>query len=443
MTVHRGHPHVPSDVAIAASRIREHAISAENWLHDQGAISIVNSDALGMGRVAETARRTWQLAHVQAGLAGETGPDVANNARVLRYLAKLTINPAVAHGLAAHVGSVAPGRLADIVLWNPAWFGAQPELVIKSGFVAWGAAGSGSGSTRLTQPRRMHAFYGGQGAAPARLAHVFVAQQCLDDSMVRIGAVKIFLDGSLVARTAAMVEPFCDRHSHGYFQSDPDAMRELIVSAHATGWQVAAHAIGDRAVDLALDVFAQAQARHPRPDVRHRIEHAAVTSDEQIGRMAALGVTPVPQARFLAEIGDTMAAAVGPDRVDRLYRHASFLSAGLRVPGSSDRPVASGAPLLGMQSMVQRLAASGTVIGPDERVDALTALRAYTVDTAWIAGEERERGTLAPGKRADLVLLGDDVAAVPADRIGGIDVLATVVGGRCIHGAATFGLEES
>lgn len=185
LTVHRGHPHVPSDAAIAASRIREHAISAENWLHDQGAISIVNSDSLGMGRIAETARRTWQLAHAQAVLAGETGPDVVNNARVLRYLAKLTHNPAVAHGLAAHVGSVRPGLLADIVLWNPAWFGAQPELVIKSGFVAWGAAGSGSGSTRLTQPRRMRAFYGGTGYAPARLAHVFVSQACLDDASAR------------------------------------------------------------------------------------------------------------------------------------------------------------------------------------------------------------------------------------------------------------------
>jgi urease subunit alpha len=185
LTVHRSHAHVPSDAAIAASRIREHAISAENWLHDQGAISIVNSDALGMGRVAETPRRTWQLAHVQAALAGETGPDVVNNARVLRYLAKLTHNPAVAHGLAEHVGSVRPGRLADIVLWNPAWFGAQPELVIKSGFVAWGAAGSGSGSTRLTQPRRMRAFYGGLGAAPARLAHVFVSRHCLDDAGAR------------------------------------------------------------------------------------------------------------------------------------------------------------------------------------------------------------------------------------------------------------------
>ena len=158
--------------------------------------------------------------------------------------------------------------------------------------------------------------------AAALASDAFVIGAGYDDTAIgghpHPGAVKIFLDGSLVARTAAMVEPFCDRHSHGYFQSDPDAMRELIVSAHATGWQVAAHAIGDRAVDLALDVFAQAQARHARPEVRHRIEHAAVTATEQVGRMAALGVTPVPQARFLAEIGDTMAAAVGPDRVDRL-----------------------------------------------------------------------------------------------------------------------------
>ena len=112
LTVHRGHAHVPSDAAIAASRIREHAISAENWLHDQGAISIVNSDALGMGRIAETARRTWQLASVQATLAGETGPDVDNNARVLRYLAKLTHNPAVAHGIAGarRVDPAGPAR---------------------------------------------------------------------------------------------------------------------------------------------------------------------------------------------------------------------------------------------------------------------------------------------------------------------------------------------
>jgi urease subunit alpha len=181
LTVHRGHSLLSSDTEIAASRIREHAIAAENRLHELGAISIVNSDALGMGRVGESVRRTWQLGHIQASLAGEVGPDHPNNARVLRYLAKLTINPAIAHGLAHDVGSIQPGRIADIVLWQPAWFGTQPELVVKSGFVAWGAAGSGSGSTRQTQPRRMRPFYGGQGRAPERLAHLFVSSACLDD----------------------------------------------------------------------------------------------------------------------------------------------------------------------------------------------------------------------------------------------------------------------
>jgi hypothetical protein len=257
------------------------------------------------------------------------------------------------------------------------------------------------------------------------------------DDRVRVGPVKIFMDGSLTARTAAMHEVFCDRHSHGYLQDDPEVLRANVLNAHASGWRVAAHAIGDRAIDLILDTFEQAQKLHPRPDARPRIEHAAVTSPAQIDRMGALGVTPVPQARFLYEIGDSMAAAVGPDRVDRLYRHASFLRAGLRVPGSSDRPVASGAPLLGIQSMIRRISSAGTVIGPDERVDALTALRAYTVDTAWIAGEEHRRGSLTPGKLADFVLLGDDITTIDPDRIGDTEVVATYLGGTCTHGNLT------
>ncbi|MQA10522.1 MAG: urease subunit alpha [Pseudonocardiaceae bacterium] len=182
MTVHKGHSMVDSDVEIARTRVREHGIAAENELHDTGAISIVNSDSMGMGRIAETARRTWQLAHVRASLAGETGLEHPNNERVLRYLSKITLNPAIAHGMAHEVGSVSPGKLADIVLWHPAWFGAQPELVIKSGFVAWGASGSGSGSTRLTQPRVMRPFFGGLGSAPRRLSSVFVSAECLADA---------------------------------------------------------------------------------------------------------------------------------------------------------------------------------------------------------------------------------------------------------------------
>ncbi|MET8334576.1 urease subunit alpha [Streptosporangium canum] len=182
MTVHRQNHHIDSDVEVTRTRLRVHGIAAENVLHDLGAISIVNSDSMGMGRVAETVRRTWQLAHLQALRAGTPGVD---NARVLRYLAKLTLNPAVAHGLAHEVGTLQPGRLADIVLWHPAWFGTKPELVLKGGFVAHGVSGSGSGSTRLTQPRAYRPYFGGLGDAPSRLSRVFVAHEALDSAESR------------------------------------------------------------------------------------------------------------------------------------------------------------------------------------------------------------------------------------------------------------------
>ncbi len=259
------------------------------------------------------------------------------------------------------------------------------------------------------------------------------------DDRLRIGPVKMWLDGSLLGRTAAMHEDFCHHeHGRGYFQDDPDVMREALVAAHVGGWRVAAHAIGDRAVDLALDAFEEAQAKRSRPDARHRIEHAGVTSPEQVERMAALGVTPLPQVRFLHDIGDAMVANVGPDREDGLYRHASFLAAGARVPGSSDRPVADGRPLAAIESMVRRLTANGRLVGPRERVDVETALRAYTVDTAWIAGEETRRGRIAAGLLADLVVLGDDVTTVDPDRIAGTEVVATLLGGELTHGADRF-----
>lgn len=260
------------------------------------------------------------------------------------------------------------------------------------------------------------------------------------DDRLRLGPMKIFLDGALSSRTAAMGEPFADRDHAGYYQDDPGHMHDMIVGAHLAGWTVAAHAIGDRAVALGLDAFADAQSRLPRPTVRHRIEHAGVVSDEEIRRFAALGITPVPQARFLVEIGDSMASAVG-DRTDLLYRHASFLRAGVRVPASSDRPcVADGHPLRTMAAMVTRRSSSGRLIGPEERVDPVTALRSLTVDTAWIAGDEHRRGSLAPGHDADLVVLGDDVTAIDPDRIGDTEVVATLLEGEPTHGAAALGL---
>lgn len=172
-TVHRLHPAFPNDAIAARARVRGWTMAAESVLHDLGAISIMSSDSLGMGRVGETTRRTFQLAHLMKAARGGEGPN--DNERVLRYLAKLTINPAITHGIADAVGSLEVGKLADIVLWRPAFFAAKPQLVLKRGFAAFAPQGSGDASTRLGEPRVYGPLFGGLGAAPARLSTIFAS----------------------------------------------------------------------------------------------------------------------------------------------------------------------------------------------------------------------------------------------------------------------------
>ncbi|MBB2740399.1 UNVERIFIED_ORG: hypothetical protein FHR35_000219 [Microbispora rosea subsp. rosea] len=259
----------------------------------------------------------------------------------------------------------------------------------------------------------------------------------IGDERLRIGPVKLFSDGSLIGRTAAMC---CDYEgepgNRGLLQQDAEALRAFILRAHAAGWQIATHAIGDHAVDVVLDAYEEAQARDPRPDARHRIEHCAVTSDAQVARIARLGVIPVPQGRFVSELGDGMLAALGPERSLGCYRQRSFLEAGIVVPGSSDCPVADGAPLLGIHDLVNRRTASGVPFTPAESLTVEQALRAYTIGSAYAAGEERHKGTLSRGKLADFVVLGDDLFAVAPERIKDVAVLATVVGGAFVFDAA-------
>ncbi len=261
------------------------------------------------------------------------------------------------------------------------------------------------------------------------------------DDWLRLGAVKIFADGSLIGRTAALHDPY--HHSDGaegsgYLQADADELRAAIIAAHRSGWQVATHAIGDRAVDLVLDAYADALARYPRPDPRHRIEHFAVVQPRQVARAAELGVIAVPQGRFAAELGDGMLAAVGPDRHDWLYRQRSLLEAGMVLPGSSDRPVVAGAPLLGIDGMVNRRTSSGAPFNPGEAVTAEQALRAWTWGSAYASRQEHVKGSIAPGMLADLVVLSEDPTAVSPDRIAGLEVLATITGGVPRYDAGAF-----
>lgn len=257
----------------------------------------------------------------------------------------------------------------------------------------------------------------------------------LGDEWLRIGPLKVFSDGSLIGRTCWMHEAFSDSPGNtGYPQADPDKLRRTIIGAHRAGWQVATHAIGDAAVSFVLDCYAEALDVAPRPDHRHRIEHCAVTTDADLARIAALGVIPVPQGRFIGEIGDGMLAALGPGRGRLAYRLKGFLEAGIVLPGSSDRPVVNGRPLLGIADMVLRRTESGRLFAPEEALTPTEALVAYCAGSAYATRTEHERGTLSVGKLADFVVLEDDPRRVAPEAIGDIGVVATVVGGELAYG---------
>jgi urease subunit alpha len=184
MVCHHLNPTVPEDLAFAESRIRPSTMAAEDLLHDLGAISIIGSDSQAMGRVGEVVIRTWQTAHVMKARRGAlTGDGRADNHRARRYVAKYTICPAVANGIDGEVGSVEAGKLADLVLWDPAFFGVRPHLVVKGGMIAWAAMGDANASIPTPQPVLPRPMFGAYGAAAPATSVAFVAAAALEDGI--------------------------------------------------------------------------------------------------------------------------------------------------------------------------------------------------------------------------------------------------------------------
>jgi urease subunit alpha len=189
---------IPEDVAFAESRIRRETIAAEDILHDLGAFSMIASDSQAMGRVGEVIIRTWQTAHKMKVQRGFLSPDLgegqgvqADNFRAKRYVAKYTINPAIAHGIAEYVGSVEEGKLADLCLWKPAFFGVKPEIVIKGGAIAWAQMGDANASIPTPQPVHMRPMFGSFGNAIAATSLTFVSQAALENEIpTQIGLQK-------------------------------------------------------------------------------------------------------------------------------------------------------------------------------------------------------------------------------------------------------------
>ena len=197
MVCHHLDPNIPEDVAFAESRIRKETIAAEDILHDLGALSMISSDSQAMGRVGEVIIRTWQTAHKMKQQRGAMSGDTAraDNNRAKRYVAKYTINPAIAHGLAREVGSVEVGKLADLVLWSPAFFGVKPDLVVKGGMIAVAAMGDPNASIPTPQPMHYRPMFSAFGRAMAETAITFVSGAAIEADIGR----KLGLQRRLVA----------------------------------------------------------------------------------------------------------------------------------------------------------------------------------------------------------------------------------------------------
>jgi predicted amidohydrolase YtcJ len=250
------------------------------------------------------------------------------------------------------------------------------------------------------------------------------------------GAVKIWSDGGMSSRTAAIHGTYpVPPYGSGILFFDRGELTQMVRELDARGFQVCIHAQGDRAIETVLDAYAAVLAGSPGNPRRHRIEHGGAMYPPLIARAAELGIVVVSQPGFFSTLGDGFAAAF-PDRADQLYPFASWHRAGITTAGSSDAPVITADPLLGIRDAVLRRTGEGRVLGPGERLSAPEALALYTRGAAFAMHREDEIGSLEPGKLADFVVLDANPLDADPEQIGAIEVLATVLGGSPVYQSA-------
>ncbi|GAA1638917.1 amidohydrolase [Georgenia ruanii] len=258
------------------------------------------------------------------------------------------------------------------------------------------------------------------------------------NSRLSFAGIKFYADGTLGGWTAYFPDGYVgDPCRTGQMYHEPDEYGALISRAHAVGLQTATHAQSPTALEMVISAIEAALAERPDPDARHRIEHCGLPTPEQIGRMASAGIYPVNQPQHYYNWGEGVTAAVGTPG-ERFNPLGEFVAAGVPVTISSDAPVADPRPLEAIQAAVTRVTRQGHRLGPDSlRISARDALLAHTLNAARALGREDELGSLRPGKRADLVVLGADPLTVAPETIAAIPVLETWVDGARQHTAAT------
>ncbi|GIO06778.1 amidohydrolase [Brevibacillus reuszeri] len=253
------------------------------------------------------------------------------------------------------------------------------------------------------------------------------------DNRFRIGPAKVFTDGASIAPTMAMREPFTSKpQDYGILYYEQDELNTILGEAHAKGFQITAHAQGDRAIEMLLNCFEAALEAHPRENHRHRIEHAGVSAPDLLRRMADLGVVPIPNPAFIYDYGDSYVKNIG-ERVGHMFPARDQFDLKIIAAGASDSPVTDFNPLIGIHAAVNRQSKSGQVVGDNQRVSVMEGIRMFTWNGAYASFEEGIKGSIEPGKLADLVVLDGNILDTPKERIKEMKVEMTMIDGEIVY----------
>lgn len=262
--------------------------------------------------------------------------------------------------------------------------------------------------------------------------------QGMGNNRLRVGPIKMFIDGSLIGRTAAVTRPFLEDprdDNLGLTMMPQEQFEDYVMQAHLAGFQIAVHAIGDRGIDWVLDAYEKALTAQPRADHRHRIEHCGICRPDIIERIARLGVVPVSQPVFIIEYGDGFIRHLGMERIQLTYPFRTFLDAGIKLVFSSDCPVSHFAPLKSIQAAVTERTGTGQSYALEEAVTVEEALEMYTVAGAYATFEEHEKGMIRAGMLADFTILEQDPRTVDPMSLMELPISATIIGGETVYGA--------
>ncbi|MDQ0338689.1 putative amidohydrolase YtcJ [Caldalkalibacillus uzonensis] len=255
------------------------------------------------------------------------------------------------------------------------------------------------------------------------------------DERFKIGPAKVFIDGSSSGPTIATREGYTsDPDNYGILYYSQEELNEILGTAHEKGYQITAHAQGDRAIEMLLNCIEQALKKHLRTNHRHRIEHAGVSTPDLIQRMKKLNVVPIPNPPFIYEYGDGYITNYGA-RVNHMFPARDFIDQGIIAAGSSDCPVTDYNPLMGIFSAVNRVTQSGVKAGENQAVSVMEAIRMYTWNGAYASFDEHIKGSIEPGKLADLVVLHQPILDVPPEEIKDVGVDMTMVDGEIVYHA--------